>query len=76
MEQETNKLVSTGAQNGRPQDSKQPPTEMDVGGKHRKLAELHRLNQESRFWRRTHLTHPAVEMRQEMRTLGNTAIWM
>lgn len=49
MEQETDRSVSTGAPNGRPQDSKQPPREMDVGGKHRKNAELYRLHQEIRY---------------------------
>lgn len=49
MEQETDRSVSTGVQNGRPQDSKQPSTEMDVAGKHRKQAELYRLTQEIRY---------------------------
>ncbi|KAH9289460.1 hypothetical protein KI387_033577 [Taxus chinensis] len=49
MEEERSESVSSESQNGRHQDSKPPPTEADGRGKHRKLAELNRLNQEIRY---------------------------
>uniref|UniRef100_A0A0C9RGM4 TSA: Wollemia nobilis Ref_Wollemi_Transcript_26263_1144 transcribed RNA sequence n=1 Tax=Wollemia nobilis TaxID=56998 RepID=A0A0C9RGM4_9CONI len=49
MEEEMSKSGSLESQNGQSQDTRPPLTETDVRGKHRKLAELNRLNQEIRY---------------------------